>query len=877
MFLKIMSLILPPALYEAMVKKNTRKKKPAKVSRIKKMASPAPSTKHASPPPPFGFFRLVLILISFGLAGLAQAQWIQISDYSTIFRGWFFLILSLVFLVGALWPWNRETVKTESLSPVWEYLWLVIIIAIAAFFRVYRLGEMPPGVYVDQGFAGLAGLKILHEGWRPFWVEEPMHCSAYLFYLIAAWFAVFKATKVTLFLFFVVISLLTLPLVYWTFRQLVGPRIALLSIFILAVMRWNVNFSRNGFPTIQIPFYMFGTSAFLLYGLHAKKRWPFIVASLFFGLGFYTYQAFKIFPVLLALWGLYLFYTNREKIQKNFKNLALFMAIFVALLSPFLWVSYQNKNLGLRETYLNIFSEIHESHSLEPVINMICRTAKMFNREGDWIERHNLPNFRMLDDITGPLFVLGFFFSLFHIRRKNNFFALTGFLVMCLPCLLSQDAAHANRMLGTTPFLALLAAIPVGTLWSRVRERWGKMGEIIFLVLLFEPLFLMGYQNFQVFFGPQLNNNGMWTTSVWAGYSVSETKVGEKVAKEGARNDCYLPGRFYGFSSTSFLGYDYKDKVRQTKWPRDLAPFQTSETGRGICYVLTKEQVGVLEDLKSLYPQGIEEKERDLEGNPIALYFTISEKNIRAARGLDGVINGAPGHYSDFPQGLPAGPYHAVFKGTVFVDGFGHFFGGAETRGKVSWKIGGHPVLSNHPLDLAEGFYSLEIHWDAPSGPPDLKLLLTNEQNKTQIFNSSCLTSLPLNHGLEGHWYGASVPTNHPSLVQWTPLLNFPVGEDFSYRSSELYIQWEGFLQVPETGDYGFKVITDEFGKVSVDGKPIFDLGPNQTGLARLKAGRHTFQVIFRKNLGPTFTLLWKTPKSYNFEPIPLADFGETH
>ena len=622
---------------------------------------------------------------------------------------------------------------------------------------------------------------------------------------------------------------------------------------------------------------MFGTSAFLLYGLRTKKRWPFIVSAVFMGLGFYTYQAFKIFPVLLVVWGLYIWFTNREIIRQNLRHLVFFLAVFAGLLLPFLWVSYQNKNLGLRETYLNIFSTVQSAHSLEPVINMVCRTARMFNREGDWIERHNLPNYRMLDDVTGALFVLGFLFALFHIRKRNYYFALSGFLVMCLPCLLSQDAAHANRMLGTTPFLALLAAIPLLEVWSRVRNRWGALGETLFIIILLEPLFLMGYQNFQVFFGPQLNNNGMWTTSVWAGFSVSETKVGEKVAKEGAHNDCYLPGRFYGFSSTSFLGYDYQSKVRQTKWPRDLAPFQTTEAGRGICYVLTKEQEGVLGVLKSLYPLGREEKERDLEGNPIAIYLTISEKEIREAHGLDGVVNGVPGHYADFPLGLPAGPFHGIFKGTLFVDGFGKFQGSSETKGKISWKIGGHTLLPNKPVELAQGFYTVEIHWDAPAGPPDLKLYLTNELGKNLPLNPSCLTTLPLNRGLKGYWYGAGNGPTHPALIQWTPILNYPVGEDFPYTTSDLSIQWDGVLLAPDTGDYAFRVITDEFGKVVVDGKPLFELGKNQTGLIHLLKGRHTFQVQFRKNLGPSFTLVWKKPKSEVFEPIPLEDFGETH
>src|SRR5208282_1229908 len=128
----------------------------------------------------------------------------------------------------------------------------------------------------------LYALRLLHENLKPpFMLPQFAANPSYLVYLLAFWFRWLSPTQVNLFLFYVLFALAALPLVYWTFRQLAGPRAALLTLFFISIMRWHMVFSRIGFRGIQVPFYMFGTLAFMLYGLKRKKRWAFFVAALF--------------------------------------------------------------------------------------------------------------------------------------------------------------------------------------------------------------------------------------------------------------------------------------------------------------------------------------------------------------------------------------------------------------------------------------------------------------------------------------------------------------------------------------------------------------------------------------------------------------------
>jgi hypothetical protein len=281
----------------------------------------------------------------------------------------------------------------------------------------------------------------------------------------------------TFYLFFSVMSLVTLPLVYWTFREIAGPRLALVGLALLAVMRWNINFARNGFPTNQVPLYTFGTLAFLLYGIRTGKRWAFYVAATLFAMGLYTYQAYKIVPFLVLLFALYEFVTNRKAVLSKWKSILGFCALFLVLAAPYIEHTYRG-GLGSREASLSILARVQQSGSWQPLVDNITRTAVMFHWRGDGNGRHNLQDHRMLDDVTGVLFFIGLILALFTLWRKSSFYGLLGFLVMCVPCLLSIDPAHANRMLGITPFLALLAAMPLALLWGLVRpDAWGVRGE----------------------------------------------------------------------------------------------------------------------------------------------------------------------------------------------------------------------------------------------------------------------------------------------------------------------------------------------------------------------------------------------------------------
>ncbi|HVM32450.1 MAG TPA: glycosyltransferase family 39 protein, partial [bacterium] len=324
--------------------------------------------------PSFGatdFYRLLAVLAALLLAGMGQFYLIQSSRPATLLIGGLYDLGAASLWLAVLGPWFKAGAAESSWVLSKEKILFWSIMALALFMRVFLLDRLPAGLFIDQGYEGYSALRILHEGWHPFYVEDIYHNYALVLYQIAAFFLFVGASDLTLKLFFVLMVMATFPLVYWTFRQLAGPRLALLTLFVLAVMRWNINFSRNAFPTVQVPFYMFGTLAFLVYGLKQGKRWSFAVAALFFTCGFYTYQAFKVFPLLLAAYAIYEVLTDWRSVKANGKNILLFLGLAFALTFPVFHDMFLTHNLGTREAELSIVPQLKAQHSLKPFFNVL--------------------------------------------------------------------------------------------------------------------------------------------------------------------------------------------------------------------------------------------------------------------------------------------------------------------------------------------------------------------------------------------------------------------------------------------------------------------------------------------------------------------------
>ena len=218
---------------------------------------------------------------------------------------------------------------------------LIIVLCIATFFRLWKLNEIPPGLYPDVAINGNEALESLKTGNFKLFYPENNGREGLMMWLIAISFSIFGVSIWSIKIVSTIIGILTVLGLYLltkelfsfntpTFQHSNTPTIiALLSSFFLAISFWHTNFSRIGFRAILLPFILVFSFYFLFRGLRTKKTHNFIISGLFFGLGFYTYISFRfailILPVILIP---YFFISKKKGLQKKFLLFTFYFLLF---------------------------------------------------------------------------------------------------------------------------------------------------------------------------------------------------------------------------------------------------------------------------------------------------------------------------------------------------------------------------------------------------------------------------------------------------------------------------------------------------------------------------------------------------------------------
>ncbi|MDE3092057.1 MAG: glycosyltransferase family 39 protein, partial [Chloroflexota bacterium] len=200
-----------------------------------------------------------------------------------------------------------------------EILLFAAIILFAAFLRLYRLDQLPPGLHYDEAFKGVAARKIIAGTERPVFFSENLTEEPMRIYATALTDVLFGESTWSLRLSSALAGILNVAALYLLARALFRSRwVAALAAFTLAILYWHVNFSRLGMEPILTPLTMTLAFAFLWRALKGDKcrvtsdvavhpppvtRHPsldFALAGFFLAATQYTYKAALFVPFLAA-------------------------------------------------------------------------------------------------------------------------------------------------------------------------------------------------------------------------------------------------------------------------------------------------------------------------------------------------------------------------------------------------------------------------------------------------------------------------------------------------------------------------------------------------------------------------------------------------
>ena len=364
-----------------------------------------------------------------------------------------------------------------------KFFSILAIMLLAAFFRFWGLTQIPPGLYPDEAMNGNNALEaIAHKDWKVFYPEN--NGREGFFINVQSAFIYFLGNKPwVLRLPSAIFGTLTVLGLYFLAKPLFTERIALLASFFLAASFWHINFSRIGFRAIMAPFFLVWALYFLLRfykneGSNFSQTLSAVFGGILFGLGFHTYIAYRITPlILLSLLGKHSVFA-RKSCFPCLAALFLFFAFIAALPLGIYYLQNPQDFFG-RTAQISIFSlsaQAGDPSPLGALSENVVKTAGMFWFVGDFNWRHNFSGAAQLWWPVGVFFAVG-------LLTARNIFLFSWLFLGLLPVVVSSEGLpHALRAIIVLPPVMIFSALGAEWLLSKIRPKLG-LGLLAALII----------------------------------------------------------------------------------------------------------------------------------------------------------------------------------------------------------------------------------------------------------------------------------------------------------------------------------------------------------------------------------------------------------
>ncbi|MCL4499494.1 MAG: PA14 domain-containing protein, partial [Chloroflexi bacterium] len=802
---------------------------------------------------------------------------------------WVFYLGSMILVAVAAYyldpPEQRSLAFRRSRV---ELIGLAVVMLVGIFFRTYRINSYPAGLWFDEAQQGLASLKILSDpSYRPIWLGGISPDPAMRMYWQALFFVLFGASKLSLRLIPVLGGTLGVFGAYLLARELYGWRTGLIAGFLTGVFTWNVNFSRLDLSGIWAVTFDAYAAYFLIKGLRQRRYLDFALAGVSLGLGVNSYYTSYLFTVVIALLLLYRLATERAPFLRGALAgvfvFAVALVITVAPLAEFALLHPTEYSARLNQ--VSMLQQVREQHSLVPLEDSLRKHLLMFNYQGDANGRHNLSGWPELDPISGALFVLGLVICLVSARRWNYLFPVVALLTILCGGIFSVgfEAPQSVRTVDNSLISAIIAAIPVGFLWTRLADlnlgrltvpvgHWGvttfSTGALATMVLLG----WIGGLNFQRYFVLQAQDNASYSA-----YSIGPTLIAETMNHLGTDYDVYMSPIFIGQPSIPFL--DPHIKVEIPFNPGTTLPLHDN---RNVAIFLDSREDLSINVLRRMYPAATFQAYRLNQASPVVMYGAfIPLSQIQAQEGADLSLYAATtptqaalrsqrtSKQVDFDWSkqtpLPV-PFVAKWQGVLDAPSYGKYQFRIEGPSTSILRIDENTVVKGNDravITLAEGLHQFEL--TAPFTRLGVVRLWWRTPNGVDQVVPAAAFFRPAidNRGLLATYYPNANWSGTPRLEVIDPTISthfhfLPLPQPFT-------VEWSGKIDIPTPGLYRFGTQSIDYSWVYIDNHLVVDNSHQEDqyvdGAINLSAGLHDIRIRFLDRSGHSFiNVFWWPP-----------------
>ncbi len=507
---------------------------------------------------------------------------------------------------GPRWQWSRAYLRSWAVRNRWELLAVALLTATAAFLRIYRLGDIPPGLHGDEAQTGIDALRILDQGWIGHYVGSAKGQPAGPLYFTALVVWLLDTSIFTIRLPIALLGIATVPATYLLFRLGFGRWVALVATIALVFSYWHLHLSRTAFMVVSLPLATTVAAIALLWVMRSRNRWGWLAAGALLGVIPYTYSAYPMFlAAVAAVLAAYVF-LQRDQLQRALVPVGLFAAGLLVVAAPVVHFALQSPDVYFSHTkQVSLFRdpEFKDAASFadkaDYVVERTWDALTLFLRNPRLDGVDGLGRTGAVDVGIAVLTYIGLAVSIARWRSPPYFFALLAVLgALSASVITTQQGGDMRRTITAMPWvfgLAGIGAVGVVGLAGRALGDMGRRAAVGGLVLV---LALGGAWNLQYYFGDLVQQQHLkWVFA------------GELVDGLDAAHGFDDPGTIYFYSSRWTYGYEsigflYPDS-RGIDRSREHGTFDLERLDDGsVTYLLLGGYEQEIDRLKELHPGG---------------------------------------------------------------------------------------------------------------------------------------------------------------------------------------------------------------------------------------------------------------------------------
>lgn len=333
----------------------------------------------------------------------------------------------------------------------------LLILVVAAFFRLWQLDSAPPGLSVAElqnaqlaDRMRLGDVAVVYDDLTP--------GRSGLYHALLAFMTTFTGRGLVLWrLPSIWLSLMSLSMTFTLMRRLFNGRVALMVMAYLAVSFWPVWLGRAVLEVTLVPLFTASFCYALVRGFTARDTldaglW-FTLGGLVLGLAQYAHVMTWVYlPIMLAFMGI-LSLTHRETVRRERINVFFTLALAGVTFIPML--IFMLANPGVRAAV----PLADQPDWLAEIPNRLGRTLGGLALRGDISAERNLPLRAALEPVTSILALVGAGITLTRWRKASYALLPVWFIIGLIPALLVPHTPNFEYMALLVPVLYAFPAL----------------------------------------------------------------------------------------------------------------------------------------------------------------------------------------------------------------------------------------------------------------------------------------------------------------------------------------------------------------------------------------------------------------------------------